>query len=85
MTAYDAAFQEYVRGRASLADVWAADPYDDALREMARRYYQGKQVREEKHMGQIVDFVKRQYQGLIAGFALGALFVSVLGHLRPPA
>lgn len=36
-------------------------------------------------MGQIVDFVRRQYQGLIAGFALGALFVSALGHFRPPA
>lgn len=32
------------------------------------------------------NFLKRiTLEGIIAGFALGALFVSVIGHIRPPA
>lgn len=33
---YDEAFQKYVRGEASLQDVWNADPYDSELRKMAQ-------------------------------------------------
>lgn len=36
---YDATVEKHVRGEATLEEVWAADPYDGALREMARRYF----------------------------------------------
>lgn len=31
------------------------------------------------------DFLTRQWQGIIAGFALGALLFTIFGTLRPPA
>lgn len=31
------------------------------------------------------DFIKRQWQGIIAGFVLGALAFTIFGTLRPPA
>ena len=91
---YDATVEKHVRGEATLEEVWAADPYDGALREMARRYFANRsceqpqlphplRVREENSMG---NFLKRiTLEGIIAGFVLGALFVSVIGHIRPPA
>lgn len=34
-------------------------------------------------MEQVKDFFARHWPGVIAGFAIGALFVSIIGHIRP--
>jgi len=88
---YDATVEKHVRGEATLEEVWAADPYDGALREMARRYFarQGDGVREERRMGffrKVDAFVRgNAWVAVVLAAALAAVITSALGHFRPPA
>lgn len=45
---YDAMVEKHVRGEATLEEVWAADPYDGALREMARRYFANRSCEQPR-------------------------------------
>lgn len=44
---YDEMVDKHLRGEATFEEVWAADPYDDALKQIAQRYFERDGVKEE--------------------------------------